>query len=136
MLSIILGFIPSLVGPVMNYLTKLRDTQVAMYQSRFGASKDVAVAALQAQAAVQSKWWFAALPPAIIGLSYASYLVKSVFWDKVVGSFVGCYGKTAPGTCTLFQTDPLSADLNWVMTAVILSYFGAGVAMKMLNTRS
>lgn len=135
MLSLILGFLPSLVTPVMNYLTTLRNTQVQIFQAKTGAAEEVAVAALQAQAAVQTKWWFAAIPPALIGLTIAGYVAKSILWDKVVGSFVGCSGHTAPGTCMVFNTDPLAPELNWVFMAVIASYFGTVVVDKFLNVK-
>lgn len=135
MLAFVLGFLPTLVGPVMNYLTAVKDTQVKLFQARTGHAADVATAAIQAQAQVQSKWWFAALPPALIGTTIAAYVAKTILYDKVIGSFVGCAGKTLPGTCGTFSTDGLGGDLQWVFMAVIASYFGTAVVDKFLGAK-
>lgn len=137
MLSFLLGFLPGLVTPVMNYLTTVKDTQVKLFQARTGSARDVAVAAIAAQAQVQNKWWFAALPPACIGMCYAGWVAKATLWDKVIGSFAGCAGVPASDSfCTRwFQTDGLGGDLHWAFTLVIISYFGVAYADKFLNTR-
>lgn len=133
MLSLILGFAPSLVNGVATYLAKARDAQVEMYKARYGASHDVAVAAVSAYGQVASKWWFVAAGQAIMLWSVAIYIAKLLVWDKVIGAFVGCVGHTAPGTCTLFTTDDVGANLAWVVSAVVLSAFGGGLADKFLK---
>jgi len=137
MLSLIMGFLPALVKPVLDYLTAVKDAQVSMYQARFGASATVAAAAIQAQAAVQTKWWFAALPGAVIGMAIASYVAKAVMWDKVVGAFAGCSGKVTEAYCDRwFNTDPMTGDLHWVFMTVIAGYFSLSAVDKFLTTRS
>jgi len=55
----------------------------------------------------------------------AAVMFKLLFWDKVVGSLVGCSGVTAPGTCGIFITDPLDAHQWYAITAAICFYFAA-----------
>ena len=135
MLSFLLGLIPSLLTPVMNYLTARQNTQVQLYQARTGASKEVAVAAIQGMAAVETKWWSASVPMTLIGLTIASYVVKAIFWDVVVGAIFGCHGVTEPGTCGMFTTDALKGDLHWVFITVITGYFGATLVDKFMNAK-
>ena len=123
MLSL-LTLIPGITNLLTVWTTKYYDTQVQLYQAKTGVTREVAVASIQQQAAVQSRWWFAALPPALIGFSVSIYLLKVILWDKVIGAFMGCYGHTLPDQCTLYNTDPLGSDFQWVMTVVIGSYFG------------
>lgn len=44
---------------------------------------------------------------------------KLLVWDKVIGSIVGCSGRTEPGTCISFTTDGIDLNLWWVMIAVV-----------------
>jgi len=137
MLAFLLTLIPSLLTPALNFFTAMKNTQLAMFQARFGAAESVAVAAIQGQAAVQTRWWFAALPPALIGLTIASYIGKAVFWDKVIGAFAGCAGKGVDAMCDRwFNTDPMTGDLHWVFITVITGYFGVALVDKFLTTRS
>lgn len=68
----------------------------------------------------------------LLALGPASVLLKIFLWDKVVGSFAGCSGFTPPGTCKMFLTDALDANLWTVITAVVGFYFlteaGMGIA--------
>lgn len=58
---------------------------------------------------------FAASPP--IGVVW-----KLMLWDKVVGSFAGCSGKTLPGTCGIFLTDPLD-DNQWKLIGIVYGFY-------------
>ena len=137
MLSLIMGFLPGLVKPILDYLTTVKDAQVSMYQARTGASAEVAAAAIAAQAQVQTKWWFAALPGALIGMSIATYVAKAILWDKVLGAFAGCSGKVTEAYCDRwFNTDPMTGDLHWVFMTVIAGYFSIAAVDKFLTTRS
>jgi len=133
MLSLILGFAPSILNGVVNYLARARDAQVEMYKARYGASHETAVAAVTAYGQVASRWWFVAAGQALLLWSVAIYIAKLLVWDKVVGAFVGCVGHTAPDTCMLFSTDDVGANLAWVVSAVVLSAFGGGLADKFLK---
>lgn len=131
----LLGMIPGFLTLATSIATAWFNTKVSLYQAKTGAAKEVAVAAIQAQAAVQEKWWFAAVPPALIGFSIALYIAKAVVWDKVVGSFVGCSGHPPAGTCTTFATDAMGGDLHWVLITVITGYFSMAVADKWFNSK-
>jgi hypothetical protein len=50
------------------------------------------------------------------------FYAKILLWDKVVGSFVGCSGHTAPGTCTSFQTDPVTGYAA-IWAGLIMSFY-------------
>jgi xanthine/uracil permease len=126
--------IPVIGTLIQSFVTAYFNTKVAIYQAKTGASATVAVAAINATAAVETRWWFAAIPQTVIGLSIALYVAKAVVWDKVVGSFVGCSGKDLPGTCVTFATDPMSGDLHWVFITVIAGYFGVALVDRFLKS--
>ena len=132
----LLGLIPGLLTTASAIATAIFNTKVAIYQAKTGAARDVAVAAIQGQTAIQTRWWFAAVPPAVIGFVYALYLTKAVLWDKVVGSFVGCSGKQAAGTCTTFSTDALTGDVHWAFVIVLTAYFGLAIADRWFNSKT
>lgn len=135
MLTLVLGFIPQLLSAVTNYFAAVKTAQVAIFQAKTGAAAGVAEAALVAQAQVASKWWFAALPEALIGFTVASYIGKCILYDKVLASFVGCSGHQPAGSCTTFATDALSSDQNWVLMAVVAGYFGTAIVGKFLDAK-
>jgi hypothetical protein len=58
----LLGFIPGLVKPILDYFTARQNAQVQMYMAKTGADRDTAVAALQATTSIQTRWWFVAMP--------------------------------------------------------------------------
>lgn len=70
----------------------------------------------------------------------ASILFKILFWDKVVGSFVGCSGKLAvAASCGMFVTDPLDPNLWNVVMVVVSFYFladGAATVSRILKLPS
>lgn len=131
----LLSLIPGLASIVTAFFTAKTNAAIAIYQAKTGAARDVAVAAIQGQAAVGVKWWFVDIPQFLIGVAVALYVLKAVVWDKVVGSFVGCSGHPAHGTCDTFSTDPFAGDLHWVFITVITGYFGLSVADKFLNSK-
>lgn len=135
MITTLLALIPGLFSTVKGFVSSYFNTKVAIYQAKMGASAEVAVAAVQAEAQVQTKWWFAAIPQTLIGLTVAGYVAKCILWDKVLGSFVGCSGHPPAGTCTTFGTDALGSELNWMFMAVIASYFGVACLDKFLNSK-
>jgi cadmium resistance protein CadD (predicted permease) len=57
-----------------------------------------------------------------IALGPASFLLKVFLYDKVIGAFLGCSGKTAPGTCGTFVTDPLDPNL-WQVISIVLGFY-------------
>jgi hypothetical protein len=131
----LLKFIPGVEGLINGFLTAWSNTKIALYQAKTGTARDVAVAAIQAQAAVQVRWWFAALPEAVMGMTIAVYMAKAIMWDVVLGSMFGCHGVTAPGTCDMFITDALKGDLHWSFLAIVGGYFSLSAVDKFLNSK-
>lgn len=62
-----------------------------------------------------------------------SFYAKAIVWDKVIGSFVGCSGRTAPGTCATFSTDPLAGDVSTFAAMVISFYFGGKIVSGVVD---
>jgi hypothetical protein len=58
----------------------------------------------------------------LIALGPTSYLIKIFLYDKVIGSFVGCGVKDAPGYCAHYNTDPLDPNL-WTVVSVVLGFY-------------
>jgi hypothetical protein len=131
-MGFLLGLVPSLLGAVTNYFAAVKNAQVAMYQAKTGATEEIAVAAIQAQATqnVNSKWW---QPQSLIGYIIVGYLAAAIGWDKVIAKFVGCSGHQDPGVCTSFATDPLTGDLHLVFITVIIGYFGLAGARAVIS---
>lgn len=60
----------------------------------------------------------------VYGVGPAVILTKIYIWDKTIGSLYGCAGKHGSDFgCETFTTDPLDANLWWVITAQIAFYF-------------
>jgi hypothetical protein len=131
----LLGMLPGVTSLITSITSKWFDTKVQIFQAKTGTARDVAVAAISAQAAVQTKWWWAALPSTIIGFTIAIYIAKCILYDKVIGSFVGCSGHQEPGVCITFGTDGMSSELNYVFLAVVGSYFSLAVIDKFLGAK-
>lgn len=91
----ILHLIPGFTSLAQSIVGKVYDSKVAMYQSRWGATRDVAVAAIQAQAAEnQAKvGWLAAVAASpvlsfvVVGFAFPFifYLNKVIVWDLCLG---------------------------------------------------
>ncbi len=58
----------------------------------------------------------------LIALGPASVILKLNLWDKVIGSLAGCSGQTAPGTCGIFNTDPLD-DNQWKIIMIVVGFY-------------
>ncbi len=58
----------------------------------------------------------------LIALGPASFLLKVFLYDKVIGAFVGCSGRTLPGTCSTFVTDALDPNL-WQVISIVLGFY-------------
>lgn len=121
MLSIILGFITGLAGPISSVVAKLTDLNIAKVQATTDAEKlhidaqiDEAhdrVTILQAEAGYRLN----AIIRGLLAFGPMVYLDKVFIWDKVVGSFAGY-------TKDIFTTDALTSDL-WTVVTVVLSFY-------------
>lgn len=114
MIGALLALIPGLGSVVQGISSAYFDKQVRMYMARTGTTRDVAVAAIQATASVENRWWFvAALIPAF-ALPFVIYDWKAVVWDNIV---LGGQG----------STPALGGTLNWVHITVVSSIFVHGI---------
>jgi|GEM_PF-2846152 len=57
----------------------------------------------------------------LFALGPLSVVLKLYFWDKVIGSLVGC-SQAAHGTCGAFTTDPLDEN-GWKVMSVVLGFY-------------
>lgn len=125
-----LGLLPKAFDTINNITNAIANEKIAGIQATTQEAKiasDERVAALQAQRDVfiaeanRSK-----LPIYIqsaIAAGPTSYILKYFLWDKVLGSFVGCSGHTEPGTCGIFITDPIDANMVVIVSIVVGFYF-------------
>ena len=134
MLSLILGFITGLAGPiaqVANNITDLNkmkvkaqsDTELAGINQKLEEAHDrkavlIAEAGNRFLSVITGSCRLALTIPVIVILN------KLLTWDKAVGSWAGCAGDKGilPG-CETFTTDKLDANMWWVIIAVIGFYF-------------
>ncbi len=67
----------------------------------------------------------------LLTLGPLAILLKLFFWDKVVGSFVGCAGRGGIlEHCNTFRTDPLDTNQWAVIAAAIGFYFVTSIFKK------
>lgn len=57
-----------------------------------------------------------------LGFPAGVVIWKLLVWDKVIGSFVGCSGRTLPGTCQSFNTDQFD-DNQWKIIFIVVSFY-------------
>lgn len=112
-LATILKFIPGLSSLATTWLNDHYNAQVQEYVERLGVNRDVAVAIIQEQEAVQTRWWFVALVPPLFAVPYVIYVWKAIAWDKVV------MGGTT-------STDPINGSLGTVFIMIVTFYFMRG----------
>lgn len=136
MLSLILGFITGLVGPIMNLVGQITDLKKAKIVADSDIQKkqiDASIFELEdkksvivAMAGTRIGAFCFAIPQFILGISISTYVAKLLLWDKVVGSFQGCT-KGAPNNllseCLIYNTDGLDANLWWIVLAGVGLYF-------------
>lgn len=127
-----MAIISFLGGPVVSGLIKAYQAKLAAGNTSEKiaadlASSEIAAQTLETQVQVQLKIAEIGHPWEPEKLAFYVTLVfytKILLWDKVVGSFVGCVGQTSPGTCAVFQTDPVGGAAG-VWAGLIMSfYFG------------
>lgn len=129
----LLTSVPSLISGAfgtINGITKsLSDAKIASIKAVTAEEKihaDERVVTLQARrdtmiAEASSGSRLNLIMRSVIATGPASVLLKIFLWDKVIGSFVGC--SAAPrGTCGIFTTDPLDANL-WQVVSIVLGFY-------------
>lgn len=142
MLSIILGFITGLAGPIASVVGKISDLQIAKVNAASNVEKahiDAQIeeahdrkAILIAEAGNRIACLINSVTRLVLTVGPASVLLKIFLWDKVVGSFYGCAGRAGNAIkCATFNTDPLDTNLWYVILAVIAFYFSYDIASRM-----
>lgn len=136
MLSLILGFVTGLAGPIASIASKISDLQLAKVQATTNTEKMKIdqqieeahdrrmVLIAEAGNRLNSYMRF------FIALGPASLLFKVTFWDKVMGSLVGCTNPTIASQCYAFRTDPSDPQIWTVLIAVIAFYFAYDLAAR------
>lgn len=135
MLSLILGFVTGLAGPIANVTSQI----IGLKKAREDAKTKVELANIDSELQQVHDRKAVLIAEAgdrialltnmgirtIIALAAASVIVKLMFWDKVVGSFYSCTGSAAREllSCETFRTDPLDTNQWAVITAVLGFYF-------------
>lgn len=129
MLSMILGFVTGLAGPIANVVSKISDLQIAKVQAstdqeRLHIDAQISEAhdrmmVLQSEAGTRIN----AIMRFMIALGPMLFLSKVFIFDKVIGSFMG-HAKGGE----IWSTDPLDSNLWAVITAVLAFYFMYDIA--------
>lgn len=114
----ILNLIPGLENLAAQWHQAGLDSKVKMFIAQTGANRDTAVAFIQAQAQVQTRWWFVAVIPPLFALPYVIYTWKAVAWDKVISVWV---------TGTTGSTDPIGGTLGTAFLMILTFYFVYGM---------
>lgn len=140
MLSLILGWVTGLAGPIASITNKIidlrakqADTQSAMEKAKIEQQIEEAhdrKSVLVAEAGNRIAGAMNATVRLALTIGPASVLIKLLLWDKVIGSFYGCTAKAIPTFCNVFRTDPIDQNLWWVITAVIAFYFLYDIAAR------
>jgi hypothetical protein len=130
----LIGIIPAALNTINGIESAISNEKLAQISAKSQAdvtASNERILSLQArrdilvkEAATPSGIWNARIR-AGLALGPMLFIDKVLIWDKVVGSFVGCSGKTAPETCGMFNTDPIDQHQWYVIMAVILFYFAA-----------
>lgn len=138
MIGLLFGFlhlIPGFTSLAQAIVGKVYDSKVAMYQARWGTTRDVAVAAIQAAATDnQSKVrWAQAIAQSpvlsfvVVGLAFPFifYLNKTIVWDTCLG---------------LGSTPPLKYALltQWggtIIGGLFVATGGVGVVHAIINRK-
>lgn len=123
----IIGMVPGLESLAAKWHSDALDAKVKMMMAKTGADRDTTVALLQANAQVQTKWWFVAVIPVLLALPTVAYVWKGIFFDNVLALL---FGTCAAGDCVLWgvqnSTPALGGFLNIVSLAVIGFYLYHG----------
>lgn len=120
LIASIVGLIPGLESLAASWHSSDLEAKVKMYMAKTGADRDTAVAAIQAQAQVQTRWWFVALLPVLWALPFVLYTWKVVVWDNVVCPFK----LVGPATCF---TEPLGGVMATMLLMIVTFYFAHGM---------
>lgn len=127
--------IPGFTALAQSIVGKVYDSKVAMYQARWGATRDVAIAAVQAEAASnQTKVsWLQAVASSpvlsfvVVGFAFPFifYLNKTIVWDTCLGW----------GTTPVLKYDLLTQWGSTIIGGIFITTTGAGIAHAIINKK-
>lgn len=127
----LLGIAPAAFHTFDGITAAISDTKIAQIKATTDEEKtrlDTRMQILQARAQVliaeaptTAGIWNARMR-ILVALGPTSIILKLSFWDKVIGSLVGCSGKTPEGTCGAFITDPIDAHI-WAAVAAVTGFY-------------
>jgi hypothetical protein len=129
----LLGMIPGLSNLIQFVYGKWRDSKVAMYQTRWGVTKEVAISAIQAEVEnnrTKVGWLHEVansrfLQCLVGGFAFPLivHMNKAYVWDNIVHKFIwGTYGYTPPLTGYI---------VDWgghIVTGIFVTGTGMGLA--------
>lgn len=134
MLSLILGFVTGLAGPIASVASKI----ISLKQKQVEAKTDLEKAKIQseleqvhdrkavliAEAGDRIALLTNMTIRSIMALAAAAVIVKLLAYDKVLGAFVGCNGIGAGERigCETFSTDPLDTN-QWAIIGTVAGFY-------------
>jgi hypothetical protein len=128
LIASVVGLIPGLENLASSWHSSDLEAKVKMYMAKTGADRDMAVAIVQAQAQVQTRWWFVAVIPVLWALPFVAYVWKGVFFDNFLALIFGTCD--ARGNCILWgipnTTPPLGGTFGVMLLMIVTFYFAAG----------
>ena len=133
MLSLILGFVTGLTGPILNFAGRLADLQIAKVNAASDTEKAKINAEIEevhdkravliAEAGNRLGCFLNASMRFLLAIGPLVVLTKLMVWDKVIGSINGCYGDAGREfVCQVYNTDPLDA-YQWGIIAVVTGFY-------------
>jgi hypothetical protein len=108
-----LQLIPGLTSLGQSWVKGHFDAQTQQIQAKLKCDADMAVAVLQMQGEVQSRWWFVAIIPPAFAIPFVLYVWRCVVYDNVIMG-----GATS--------TPALGGILATVFIMIVTFYFAAG----------
>lgn len=129
LIASVLGLIPGLENLANSWHSAALDAKVKTMMAQTGADRDTAIALLQANAQVQTKWWFVALLPVMWAVPFVFYTWKGVFFDNVLALLFGeCNEKS---DCVLWgvanTTPALGGTFATIFLMIVTFYFAHGM---------
>ena len=127
MLSLILGFITGLAGPISQVINNITDLRKQQAQSKSNVeladiNKEIELAeARKAVLITEAGYRLNSVVRVLAAVGPILFISKILVWDKVIGSIAGC--SVANTGCSSFRTDTIDQNMWWVIIAVIAFYF-------------
>ncbi len=129
-----LSFLLALIGPLAQLSSKVADLYILKVNSKTEVEKaeiEKAIVELNAQRAVIQASMKSPVTRTIYwtlltlgALGPLAYILKVFLWDKTIGAFYGCSGRSGDIdlNCHLFNTDSLSDPNLWWITIAVFGF--------------